>query len=113
MTEELPMKLLAVQKYSLGGTSVLAVAAESTLDLAESNLLDSSGFSLVRYSPSIPLALVPGPRVSNVTYESCISLVSRPSSFLQRFFSAPQQTISVRGTAITHATVITTTLMSF
>lgn len=55
------------QKYSFGGPSVLAVATESTLDLAERSLLDSSGFILVRYSPSTPLGLGPGDRVSNVT----------------------------------------------
>ncbi len=58
------------QKYSLGCPSILAVDSESRLDRADSSLLDSSAFSLLRYSPSKPLALVLGDRVSNVTYES-------------------------------------------
>lgn len=58
------------QKYSLGCPSILAVDSESRLDRSDSSLLDSSAFSLLRYSPSKPLVLVLGDRVSNVTYES-------------------------------------------
>lgn len=58
------------QKYSFGCPSILAVDSESILDLADSSLLDSSALSLLRYSPSKPLAFVFGESVSNVTYES-------------------------------------------
>lgn len=55
------------QKYSLGCPSIFGMASESTLERADSSLLDSSGVCLVRYSPSTPFALAPGERLSKVT----------------------------------------------